>query len=254
MGDGDAINSSGPRWLYLHGFGSGPQSSKGTALAAHYRKQGIDLERLNLRQPSLERLRLGAMMRTVEQAIGSPQDRAILFGSSLGGLTACRVAEEDARACALVLLAPAFRLVERWRLLVGESAWRRWQDEGWLEIEDYAEQRKTRLDFGFIRDAEAIDARSSGWPDVRVATLIVHGRADDVVDIELSRAWAHGKRHVRLIEVDDGHELAASTERIAAEADRFLQPFMVRSRSRGPRRLRCRGCAASRGRDRDRRP
>jgi pimeloyl-ACP methyl ester carboxylesterase len=196
------------------------------ALAAHYRKQGIAVERLNLRQPSLERLRLSAMMRVVGEAIGSAGDRAILLGSSLGALTACRVAEEDARVCALVLLAPAFRLVERWRLEMGASAWQRWQEEGWLEIEDYAEARRTRIDFGFMRDADEIDARSSGWPDVRIPTLIVHGLSDQVVDIELSRTWARGKRHVRLVEVDDGHELVASLERIAAEADDFLRPFL----------------------------
>ena len=41
--------------------------------------------------------------------LGAERDRAVLFGSSLGGLTACRVAEDDARVCARVLLAPAFR-------------------------------------------------------------------------------------------------------------------------------------------------
>src|SRR3954454_10045145 len=88
-----------PRWLYLHGFASGPQSAKGVALAGNYARQGIHLERLNLRQPSLEHLSLSAMMRTVRAAIGGEHDRAIVFGSSLGGLTACRVAEEDARVC-----------------------------------------------------------------------------------------------------------------------------------------------------------
>lgn len=218
--------SSGPRWLYLHGFASGPDSLKGLAMAAHYEQQGIRLERLDLRQPSFEHLRLSAMMRTVREAIGSERDRAVVFGSSLGGLAACRVAEEDARVCALVLLAPAFRLAERWRIGLREEAFRRWEETGWLEVEDYAEKRMSRVDFGFIRDVEAIDARSGGWPDVRVPTLIIHGRADQMVEIGLSHAWAQGKRHVRLVEVDDGHELVASIERIAAEADAFLQPFL----------------------------
>jgi pimeloyl-ACP methyl ester carboxylesterase len=220
--------ATGARWLYLHGFASGPRSSKGLALAAHCERQGIHLARLDLRLPSLEHLRLSAMMAAVRDAIGGEQDRAVLFGSSLGGLTACRVAEADARVCAVVLLAPAFRFVERWRQRLGEVAWREWQESGWLATEDYAEKRTARVDFEFIGDAAVIDARSDGWPDVRVPTLIVHGRADAVVDIELSRTWALGKRWVKLVEVDDGHELVASIDRIAAEADAHLAPFTGR--------------------------
>lgn len=217
----------GPRWLYLHGFASGPESSKGVALSEHYARQGIELRRLNLRQPSFEHLRLSAMLRTVREAMGGERERAVLFGSSLGGLAACRVAEEDARVCALVLLAPALRGGAQMRRLVGAQGMRRWEETGWLELEDHAEKRLARVDFGFVQDLEALDARGEGWPDVRVPTLIIHGRQDGTVDIAASRQWARGKRHVRLVEVDDGHELVASLERIATEADRFLRGCLV---------------------------
>lgn len=216
----------GPRFLYLHGFASGPASFKGRAVSSHYAARGVDVERLNLRLPSFEHLRLSAMVEATRAALGGPRERAVLFESSLGGLTASRVAEEDARVCALVLLAPAFRLIERWRLRLGEAGWRAWEESGWLATKDYVEKRMGRVDFGFARDAEAVDAAGGGWPDVRVPVLIVHGRADAVVDVGLSRAWAEGKRHVRLVEVDDGHELAASLDRIVAEADAFLAPFL----------------------------
>lgn len=216
---------NGPRWLYLHGFASGPGSYKGRALHAHYAAQGIDLQLLDLRRPSLEHLRLSAMMDELRAALGGPRDRAVVFGSSLGALTASRVAEEDPRICALVLLAPAFRLFERWRMRLGEDGWRAWQETGWLAIHDYVHKRPARVDFGFAEEAGAIDARGDGWPDVRVPALIIHGKRDEVVDIELSRQWAAGKRHVRLIEVDDGHELAGSLEVIKREADAFLAGF-----------------------------
>lgn len=218
--------SPGPRWLYLHGFASGPASAKGTWLDAYYARQGIPLERLNLRVPSMEHLRLSAMLDTVRAAIGGESDRAVLLGSSLGGLAAARVAEQDARVCALVLLAPAFGFVDQLHRRMGDAMWNHWKNSGWLDVDDHAEKRKTRVGFGFIEDARAIDARSGIWPDVRVPTLVVHGRTDDTCDIRASRQWATGKRHVRLVEVDDGHELTASLERIASEADVFLRPFM----------------------------
>ena len=202
------------RFLYLHGFASGPDSSKGVALAKHFASRGRSLERMNLRVPSLERLRLSSIINKVRAEITGP---TILIGSSLGGLTAARV--EDPRVEKLVLLAPAFRLIERWRQRLGEAAWRRWQESGWLAIEDYVEKQPARIDFGFTEDAEKADP---DWPDVRVPTLILHGKNDETVDIELSREFARIRSNVELIELDDDHSLLKSLNRIAEKIDRFL--------------------------------
>jgi alpha-beta hydrolase superfamily lysophospholipase len=218
---------NGPRWLYLHGFASGRDSAKGVALSRHFETRGVTLERLDLRVPSLEQLQLSQMIRVTREAIGGPRDRAVVFGSSLGGLTAALAAQEDPRISALVLLAPAFELVPRWHERLGEADWRRWQESGWLEIDDFQEQRKARLSFDFARDAADVEARLGRLPDVRVPTLIVHGRGDTTVAIDGSRRWTAGKRHVRLVEVDDGHELTVSLPRIAAEADGHLAAFLA---------------------------
>lgn len=217
---------NGPRFLYLHGFASGPQSTKGVKLSEHYAARGVTLARLDLRVPSLERLSFPAMTATVTAAIGEPHDRAVVFGSSLGGLTAARVAEADARVCALVLLAPAFRIAERWRARMSDDEWRAWQESGWLTITDYTTGAPARVHFDFIRE---LAARDVGWPDVRVPTLIVHGRSDDTVDPQRSRDFARGKPWVRLVEVDDGHELTQSLPTIIAESESFLSPFLGRS-------------------------
>ncbi len=215
----------GPRWLYCHGFASGPQSTKGVKLSQHFASRGVTLERLDLRVPSLERLSFAAMTATVVAALGGARDRAVVFGSSLGGLTAARVAEADARVCALVLLAPAFRLAERWRARMSDDEWRAWESTGWLAIRDYTTGETARVHHDFIRD---LGARDVGWPDVRVPTLIVHGRDDDTVDPQLSRDFAHDKPWVRLVEVDDGHELTQSLPRIIVESESFLSLFFAR--------------------------
>jgi pimeloyl-ACP methyl ester carboxylesterase len=224
---------TGPRWLYLHGFASGPGSAKGTRLAEHYAEKGVTVERLDLRRPSMDHLRLSAIIAHVRDAIGAPEDRAVVLGSSLGGLTAARVAEEDARVCALVLLAPAFRLVERWRTRIGEAEWEAWRTTGYLETKDHARGGVARVDFGFTEDVARVEARGGGWPDVRVPTLIIHGTGDDIVPVEGSRRWAAGKPHVRLVEVDDGHELVLPLDLILREADRHLASFLPRGRPSG---------------------
>jgi alpha-beta hydrolase superfamily lysophospholipase len=213
------------RFLYLHGFASGPGSKKGRAVAERLARRGVELQRLDLRVPSLQRLSFGRMMGTLEVALGAPEERAVVLGSSLGGLTAARVAERDARICMLVLLAPAFRFVERWRARLGAD-FRTWMDSGWLEVVDHTTGGKARVHADFAREAEALDAAGGGWPDVRVPTLIVHGRRDDVVSIELSRHFAAGKRHVRLVEVDDDHELLGALPAVLDEVEDFLSPAL----------------------------
>lgn len=203
------------RYLYCHGFASGPSSSKAVKFAEHYAAKGIALDRLNLRVPSFEHLRLSAMIDVVRAAI---DDSAVVFGSSLGGLTAARAAERDPRVKALVLMAPAFGLAGRWKDMLG-AEFDRWRETGWREVTDYTTGTPARVDFGFIDDANAIDV---GWPDVKVPTVIVHGVNDDSVPVERSRAFAKGRANVKLVEVDDGHELVKSVPLILAEADALL--------------------------------
>jgi len=204
------------RVLYLHGFASGPDSTKGVAFARHFAERGVELERINLRVPSFEHLRLSAM---IEKLCGELGDGAILIGSSLGGLAAARVAERDPRVNGLVLLAPAFQLAARWRETLG-PAWDAWKTTGWREVIDYTTNAPARVDFGFVEDAAAIDV---GFPRVTVPTLVLHGTRDEVVAIESARTFVAGCATARLVELDDGHELVASLPRLLTETESFLR-------------------------------
>lgn len=203
--------------LYCHGFASGPLSSKGRAVREHLSRRGVDVELLDLRVPSRERLRLSRMIETLQAAV---RDRAVAIGSSLGGLTVARAAERDPRIAAAVLLAPAFRLVERWRGRMGEEEWARWQREGVYAYDDHTTPGGVlQVDFGFMEDAALVDV---GWPDLRIPTTVIQGSRDDTVDPELAREFASGRENVRLVEVDDGHQLLDSLDVIHAEIGRVL--------------------------------
>ena len=218
-----------PVFLYLHGFASSPASTKARAFATWAAGHGAPLEVLDLRVPSFEQLLLSAMQERVIAAIdavGGPRARVALIGSSLGGLTACRVAAADPRVAAVFLMAPAFQIATRWEARIGSEAWRSWKETGFIEVDDYATKQRARVHWGFVDELARLATELGPWPDVRVPVRIVHGTRDDVVDVELSREWSRGKPHVRLIEVDDGHELGASIPRLLTEADDFFRPFL----------------------------
>lgn len=223
------MSTNGPVFLYLHGFASSPASTKAKAFRAWAARHGAPLEVLDLRVPSFEKLLFSAIKQRVREAIddcGGERARVALIGSSLGGLTACRVAEEDARVAAVFAMAPAFSIASRWKERIGEAAFDEWRRSGFLEVDDYATKQRGRVHFRFVEELAEIDAACGGpFPDVRVPTRIVHGRRDAVVDIDLSRTWSRGKRHVRLVEVDDEHELGASIPRLLDEATDFFEEF-----------------------------
>ena len=56
--------------------------------------------------------------------------------------------------------------------------------------------------------------------------MIIHGTRDASVPIEHSRKFAEGRPHVRLVEVDDVHELTSSLPRILEETTAFLRPWI----------------------------
>lgn len=205
----------GVRVLYLHGFASGPGSKKGVAVSRHLAARGVEVERLDLRVPAIERLRLSTMIEVTRAAI---QGSALLIGSSLGGLVAARTAEVDARVARLILLAPAFRFEDRWRARLGDAGWDAWMRDGGHDFHDHQTGGPVRIDAGFARDAAALD---QGWPDVRVPTTILHGIHDDVVPIATSREFAATRPHVSLIELEDNHELLATLPSILDAIDQI---------------------------------
>jgi pimeloyl-ACP methyl ester carboxylesterase len=230
-------SSPPPTLLYAHGFASGPASTKGTALARHLADLagGASACRLlDLRVPDRDRLRLSSMIDVVRGAVPQvPANARVLgIGSSLGGLTMARAAERDDRIAGLVLLAPAFRLVERWRERMGADAWEAWEYRGTHAFDAFDGGPKLRLDFGFIEDAIEVDGELASalgsadglgprWPDVRVPTVILQGVRDETVDPNLARTFAKSRPHVRVVELDDDHLLTkpSSLERLYAEVE-----------------------------------
>src|SRR2546429_9959979 len=112
------------RFLWVHGFASGPSSSKGRFARDRLHERGVDLAIPDFNDPSFFDLTVSRMLARIDDLAGE-DDPAILFGSSLGGFAAApRAALRPGRSKALVLLPPAFHPAPRGAARLGPQ-------EGW---------------------------------------------------------------------------------------------------------------------------
>jgi pimeloyl-ACP methyl ester carboxylesterase len=208
--------------LYLHGFASGPSSHKARVLSERFRAMGVHLEVPDLTPGAdgFERSTPSSMLAVAEARLASAPPPHALVGSSLGGYLSAVAASRDPSIERLVLLAPAFRQFDRWRARLTETELEDWRAHG-RETMHYASNRTRRIGWGFFEDARGFPP----FPEVRVPTLCIAGTRDETVPIADVEAFVARTPTARLVAVDDGHELAASLDRIFDEARAFLSPF-----------------------------
>jgi hypothetical protein len=148
-------------------------------------------------------------------ASAEPSARWDVIGSSMGGYLAARWAElNPERVHRLVLLCPGFDLLERLPIVFRDNALlEKWERDGSFKPGYGPDGPYSRISWEFVTDAR----RHPGRPRLQHPTLIFHGLADDVVPISSSRravAEHESARLVELVELDDGHDLVASSETI----------------------------------------
>lgn len=206
--------------LYLHGFASGPGSTKARAVAARMAQDGIAVTCPDLTPgpDGFERSTPSSMLAIAEGALRADPGPHAVVGSSLGGWLAALAASRGAPVDRLVLLAPAFRLQERWTVRLGEAGLGRWRRDGAMEVWHHAAARNRSIGWRFYEDA----LRWPGMPEVRVPTLCIAGRRDETVPLEDVRAWVERTPSARLEVVDDGHELTGALAEVVERTRAFL--------------------------------
>ena len=190
------------RLIYLHGFASGPESSKGRFFQSKFAETGRELELPGLTEGDFENSTVTQQLRFLEKLAGAGP--AVLLGSSMGGyLAALFAARHPERVPGVVLLAPAFGLAERLCDSLDEATARNWREQGWRHVFHYGENRVRRIGYSLIADGLQYEE----FPDVRRPALIFHGRKDDSVDYRLSARFAESRPNVQLVLFDSDHQL-----------------------------------------------
>ncbi len=204
------------RYIYLHGFASGPSSRKAQGFRAAFAAREVELEIPALDGSDFEHLTITGQLKIVEELLsGEP---ASLMGSSMGGYLAALYASRHAEVARLVLMAPAFSFSERWHHLLGEERLAEWRETGALEVFHYGTGTQRSVAYELYDDSR----RHPALPEFEQEALIFHGTGDAVVPVELSRDFSQRHSNAHLTELDSDHELTDVLSLIVERSCAFL--------------------------------
>ncbi|HUB79946.1 MAG TPA: YqiA/YcfP family alpha/beta fold hydrolase [Bryobacteraceae bacterium] len=204
------------RIVYLHGFASGPQSSKARYFRALLEQAGAPVAVPDLAEGDFENITITGQLAVIDRAVnGEPVS---LIGSSLGGYLAALYAARHSNVAKAVLLAPAFGFARRWPERLGPANLAAWRHSGAIEVFHYAENRNRKLGYQLLADGERFEDN----PDFTQQALIFHGSHDDSVPVRYSREFAAAHPNATLEVLDAGHDLLNVLDYMAPKILRFL--------------------------------
>jgi len=203
--------------VYLHGFASGPLSTKAQFFRARLEDMGAELAIPDL-APDFTHVTVSGMLDIVQPLLGP---RTVLLGSSLGGyLAALAGAREPGRVRAIVLFAPAFGFAARWEERLGPAAAAEWRTRGTMTVMHWGTGREEPLAYDLIADAR----RHPEEPDPACPALVFAGRHDDTVPLDGVAAFAARRPATReLVVLDAGHEMTEVLEPLWEGTVAFLR-------------------------------
>jgi uncharacterized protein len=205
------------RVVYLHGFASGPSSSKARYFRQRLEAAGFSVTVPDLAAGDFQGLSLSGQLDAIAREAAS--GNVSLIGSSMGGYLAALYVARHADVERVVLLAPAFGFARRWAERMGLEAVEAWRREGTIDVFHYAEGRSRALGYQLLEDA----AQYEDYPDVRQPCLIFHGVKDDAVPVRYSEEFASARPNVELHAVDSGHELLDVLDAMGERVEAFLK-------------------------------
>ncbi len=204
------------RYIYLHGFASGPSSQKARFFRERFVELGMGLETPDLAEGRFEQLTISGQLAVLERTVGG--DAASLIGSSMGGYLAALYAARHPEVEKLVLLAPAFGFLTRWPEALGEEKMDEWKRTGKLPVFHHSEGREADVGYQLIEDARKFE----DYPKFPQPVLIFHGKNDTVVPPGHSVTFSERHPHTTLRLMESDHQLLNVLNDMWMETEAFL--------------------------------
>ena len=190
------------RYIYLHGFASGPGTRKGQYFKKRLAEEGIPLLIPDLNAGDFSHTTISKQLDVVRHLIQQADDPVVLLGSSLGGFLAALVAEQVPTVKGIFMMAPGFDFYARRKQIMGEKALNEWQRRGVLDVFHHHLQKSVPLHYQFVEDARKYDGVSFTR---NVPAWIVHGLEDEVVPFDASFRYLRENEQAQLILLHADH-------------------------------------------------
>ncbi len=203
--------------IYLHGFASSPNGTKGLWFRELFEKRGVQYRAPDLNVPSFEKLTVTAMIERVAQEVEDcPPGPIYLIGSSMGGFVTTHYLNRHRppRITKVVLLAPVSQ-----KIWPEDEITRLWRETGHTPIFHHAYNEERPLHYQFAEDVERYQ---SDQVQIELPVLILHGKHDDVVDHRGSVTFAENRANVELRLLESGHTLVNQLDEMAAAMLEFF--------------------------------
>jgi uncharacterized protein len=208
-----------PVILYLHGFASSAQSTKGTYLSQRLAERGVTLTCPDFNRPDFTSLTITRMLEQLEQELADVE-QATLIGSSLGGMLAVLAASRFSKQIEkLVLLAPAVMFAKEGHHLLPPDRVAEWRRRGALPFFHYAYGEERLLNVEFYEDSLDYHPFETRFHQ---PALIFQGALDQAVDPRSVELFARNRPNVTLRMLDDDHQLVKSLPQMWNEMEPFL--------------------------------
>lgn len=191
---GDRLEGGDRRILFITGFLSKRWGNKSKALAQWCRERGwgfccFDFRGWGDSGGAWGEYRLLQWLEDAEAvtrllADGPP---VTIVGNSLGGWLAWLVAQEQSAVEELILIAPAFNMMDLRAAQISAERREQWQATGSMPWDDEPMHRDAPIPWHWVEDSQTLWRRRLTMPR-RVKTTILHGLQDTVINPEGS--WA----------------------------------------------------------------
>ncbi len=208
-------------FVYLHGFASGPGSSKAQVFKKEFGERSLPLKVPDLQGGDFQRMTLSSQVEIAEGCMNALRgSRFALIGSSMGGFLASLIAQRRQDVVGLYLMAPGFNFLGRWKERLRAEFKGENQIPDLIQVFHYRYNKYIHLKTDIFRDAERWEKLAFSK---RIPVRIVHGIHDDTVDISESRAFVKEHPWCQLEELNSDHQLLDKVDWIVEDCLHFFR-------------------------------